>query len=365
MKRASVSQYCVGSDCPVREAMRVLDAGGLGIVLVTDAERRLLGTITDGDIRRSLLGNVSLDLPAREFVAKTRNPLYPDAVWARSGTERAALLHLMHERTLRHVPLLDEQGRVVDLAVLDDLVPDEEPQLQALIMAGGFGTRLRPLTVDTPKPMLPVGGRPLLEHTIESLRVAGIDKVHLATFFRADKVVDHFKDGSDFGVAVEYLKEERPMGTAGALGLLEPPTKPMLVMNGDILTGVDFRKMFAFHRQHRAALTVGVRKYEMSVPYGVVECDGADVRRIVEKPTYTSFVNAGIYLLEPRAFEFVPRSLGEGELFNMTDLIGILIARGDTVASFPIHEYWLDIGKPEDYAQAQADVAIRELAGRP
>lgn len=364
MKRASIHQYCVGSECLVREAMRVLDAGGLGIVLVTDGERRLLGTITDGDIRRALLGNQSLDLAAGEFVARKRNPLYPDAVWARVGTDRADLLHLMHERTLRHVPLLDEQGRVVDLAVLDDLLPDDEPQLRALIMAGGFGTRLRPLTVDTPKPMLPVGGRPLLEHTIESLRVAGIDKVHLATFFRADKVVDHFKDGSEFGVSVEYLKEERPMGTAGALGLLDPPKEPLLVMNGDILTGVDFRKMYSFHRQHQAALTVGVRKYDMNVPYGVIECDGVVVQKIVEKPTYTSFVNAGIYLLEPRVFEFVPRALRDGEIFNMTDLIGILIARGDTVVSFPIHEYWLDIGKPEDYARAQAD-AERELVGRP
>jgi len=340
---------------PLRDAIQALDAGGLGIILVTGEGRRLLGTITDGDIRRAILAGRSLELTAGEFLAEKHNPVYPEPVSAPVGTRRAALLRLMRQRTIQHLPLLDAAGGVADLVTLNDLIPDRSQPLQAVIMAGGLGTRLRPLTDDTPKPMLPVGGRPLLERTVARLREAGVRQVSVSTFFRADKVAEHFKDGSEFGVAVEYVCEDRPLGTAGALGRMPAPTAPLLVMNGDILTTVDFRAMHEFHREHDAVMTVGVRKYDFSVPYGVIECDGVNVRSLTEKPTYSSFVNAGIYLLEPLAFQYVPKDLPAGETFNMTDLIYRLLEAGHAVVSFPIHEYWLDIGQPADYERAQDD----------
>lgn len=355
MTASRVEQTCIRPGVPIRDAIRTLDTGGVGIVLVIDEQRRLLGTITDGDIRRALLGGRSLDVTAGEFLRQKQNPVYPEPVSAPAGSTRSALLRLMRRRTIQHLPLIDAEGRVTDLVTLNDLIPERSQPLQAVIMAGGLGTRLRPLTDDTPKPMLPVGGRPLLERTVARLREAGVRRVSVSTFFRAEKVLEHFKDGSDFGVDLEYVCEDRPLGTAGALTRIPVPSAPLLVMNGDILTNVDFRAMHEFHREHDAVMTVGVRKYDFSVPYGVIECDGVNVRSLVEKPTYSSFVNAGIYLLDPMAFRYVPKHIASDAKFNMTDLICSLIEAGHAVVSFPIHEYWLDIGQPGDYEQAKDD----------
>jgi NDP-sugar pyrophosphorylase family protein len=223
--------------------------------------------------------------------------------------------------------------------------------IAALIMAGGLGMRLRPLTDDTPKPMLPVGGRPLMERTVERLRRAGIRSVHVATHYKGEKIVDHFGDGNGFGVDLKYLTEDRAMGTAGALSMMPESTDTVLVINGDILTDVDFNAMRGFHRQYGAALTVGVRKYGVSVPYGVVEADGPIVRSLVEKPVVNFFVNAGIYLLEPAAVAYARTTP-----MDMTELINRLIEAGRTVVSFPVLEYWMDIGQHHDYIQAQDDM---------
>ncbi|USN98182.1 MAG: nucleotidyltransferase family protein [Phycisphaeraceae bacterium] len=342
------------------EAMRRLDTGGVGIVLVTDLGGELSGTLTDGDIRRAILGGRSLDVPVGEFLASKNNPVYPEPVCARIGWSRDRMLQVMQERRIRHLPVLDDDRRVVDLVLLEDLVDDPGEPLTAVVMAGGLGTRLRPLTTDTPKPMLPVGGRPLLERTIEHLRGAGVHDVVVSTRYKAEQVQAHFDDGRRFGVNVKYLTENRPLGTAGSLRLMDRPDGTLLVINGDVLTNVDFRAMRAFHSEHGAMLTVGVRRYEFSVPYGVVDCDGVQVAGLREKPTYTSFVNAGVYLLEPGVFDLLPDA--DGTPFNMTDLIGRLVEAGRAVVSFPIHEYWMDIGQREDYDKAQQDIAAG-LAG--
>jgi NDP-sugar pyrophosphorylase family protein len=225
-------------------------------------------------------------------------------------------------------------------------------------MAGGKGTRLHPLTKDTPKPMLRVGDKPLMEIILGQLKEAGIRKVHVSTHHRADKITRHFGDGRGFGVDLSYINEESPLGTAGALGLLDEADETTLVMNGDVLTEVDFRAMLRYHREQRAELTVAVRQYEVKVPYGIVECDGPMVRTLTEKPTMEFFVSAGIYLIEPS----VRRLFKRGERRDMTELIEALLAAGRPVASFPIREYWLDIGQHEDYRQAQD--AARRLRGR-
>jgi NDP-sugar pyrophosphorylase family protein len=221
-------------------------------------------------------------------------------------------------------------------------------------MAGGFGSRLHPITKDLPKPMLPIGDRPLMELTIRRLHRAGIRRINITTYFLPEKIIDYFGDGKPFGVEINYVKEESPLGTAGALGLMQVPKDPLLVINGDILTTMDFRAMLIYHRRHKADLTVAVRHYDIRIPYGVLECDSHRVRRLREKPTYSFFVNAGIYLLQPTVHRYIPNN--QRQRYDMTDLIETLIADGRAVVSFPVMEYWLDIGQHADYQQAQADL---------
>ncbi|MCD4824105.1 MAG: nucleotidyltransferase family protein [Phycisphaerae bacterium] len=340
----------------MQDAIRALDRGSVGIVLVVDSENRLQGTITDGDIRRALLTRSNaLELPAGEFVAEKHNEVYVIPVTVPQGSSHAAMLQLMHERVVSQLPVLDEQGRVLDLVIMDDLI-SPRPPMRALIMAGGFGQRLMPLTENTPKPMLSVGGQPLLEKTIKRLRDISIENITISTHFQAEKIRGFFGDGSELGLNIDYIHESHPLGTAGALGLMEPADEALLVMNGDILTSLDFNAMLQFHREHDAMFTMGVRQYDVEIPYGVVECDYPIITDLQEKPVFTFFINAGIYLLEPKAHQLVPRELPKGQKFNMTDLIHLIRRQGQPVCSFPIFEYWLDIGKHSDYVRAQQDV---------
>ncbi|MEZ0257978.1 MAG: nucleotidyltransferase family protein [Chthoniobacter sp.] len=325
-------------------------------MLAVDAEFLLLGTITDGDIRRGLLSGLSLSAPLAEILSRKTASEYATPATVKLNTPPTEILKVMAERSVRHIPVLDDDGHVVDLITADQLMP-REVITQAVIMAGGFGKRLHPLTENTPKPMLHVGNRPLLERTIEQLRLAGVQQVNVTTHFEPEKIREHFGDGERFGVNVNYVSEERPLGTAGALRLIEAKDKPLLIINGDILTNVDFGALLAFHNEHRADLTVGVREYDFQVPYGVIETEGVRVIGVNEKPVYKFFVNAGIYLLQPSLDQFIPKD----ERFDMTDLIGQLTAAGRTVVSFPIMEYWLDIGRLADYERAQEDVKSGKL----
>ena len=342
----------VNHDDSIRDVMTCIDRNAKGLALVVDEEHYLIGTVTDGDIRRAILAKVNLEEPITELLARKAGSPYPQPATAPVGTERAALLQLMQERSVRHVPLMDGDGHVVDLAMLDELLPEQVLPSRAVIMAGGFGTRLRPLTEELPKAMLPVGNRPLMERIVEQLCQAGIRRVSVTTHYMPEKIVKHFGDGSNFGVELSYVPEDRPLGTAGALGLMKAPQEPMLVINGDILTQVNFRAMLDYHREHKADLTVAVRKYDLDVPYGVVESDGSFVQGLTEKPSFSFFVNAGIYLLEPSVHSYIPH----GQHFDMTDLIQRLLEEKRPVANFPIVEYWLDIGLHADYKQAQEDI---------
>ncbi len=336
------------------EALPKLYLSHTGILLLCDGDGVLRGTLTDGDVRRAILKGVSFDLPCE--AAANMSP-----ITAPEGVDEGRALELMiHSRKvpLNQLPLVDDRGRVKGLLLKTDLVgsPAELP-LSAIIMAGGYGTRLRPLTEELPKPMLPVGGRPLLELTLARLREAGIKKVTVTTHYLPEKIMDHFGDGSDFGVEISYLAEEEPLGTAGALGLMDPPRGPVLVINGDILTQAAFPAMLEFHREHRAEMTVAVRQYALQVPYGVLECQGHRVCGLQEKPEYKFMVNAGIYILEPTVWALMPKA----GRFNMTDLIEKLMAKDRTVVSFPVVEYWLDVGQPGDYRRAQDDLKNGEI----
>jgi len=358
MTEAELQVLCISPAHSIRQATVCIDRGGHGIAIVVDEDTHLLGTVTDGDVRRAMLGSVDLNAPVSVLLARKADSPHPRPLTAPLGTPREILLRLMQERVLRQIPLLDEAGRVRDLALLTDLMPTQVLPLQAVIMAGGFGTRLRPLTEQLPKPMLPIGDRPLMERIIVQLREAGIRQVNVATHHQRERIIGHFGDGQAFGVELNYVNEDRPLGTAGALGLMPTPQGPLLVINGDILTQVDLRAMVAFHQEHRANMTVGVRQYSLQVPYGVIECDGPYVQRMTEKPQLRFFVNAGIYLLEAT----VHRYIRADQRFDMTDLIQCLLDDNQSVVSFPIHEYWLDIGEHHDYAQAQEDVENGRIA---
>ena len=336
----------------IKEAIACIDQGQKGIVLVVDEDQKLLATITDGDIRRAILAGHQLDETLSRLIDRTDKSAPSKPVTARLDAKRTDLLQLMQEHAIRQIPLLDADGRVAGLVTLAELMPDQFLPLQAVIMAGGSGTRLRPLTEELPKPMLPVGDRPLMEVIIDQLRQSGIGRVNVTTHYLPEKITNYFGNGENFGVELNYVSEDRPLGTAGSLGLIDRPEETLLVINGDILTKVNFRTMLNYHHENEADITVGVRKYELQVPYGVVECEDHRVCHLKEKPSLSFFVNAGIYMLEPRVIQHIPND----QHYDMTDLIERLIQRGGSVISFPIVEYWLDIGEPSDYARAQEDV---------
>ena len=358
MSGETLSSYCIGMQDTVSSAIAAVDRSGrVSIALIVNEQGRLLSTISDGDIRRGILQNISLDSPVSELLPiKARTP-HPVPVTAPVGTDSATLLRMMQELSVRQIPLLDSEGRVKDVVILADLLPQVFAPLQAIVMAGGEGLRLRPLTNDVPKPMLPVGGKPLMEHIILKLRDTGIEKIDVATCYQSEKIKNYFGNGVAFGVSINYVDESKPLGTGGVLGLIEKPKHTVLVINGDILTDVDFKSMLLYHQEHRADLTVAVRRYEIQVPYGVVECEGTSIRKLKEKPQLPLLVNGGIYLLEPSVYDFIVPN----ESLNMTELISRLLASARNVVSFPIREYWLDIGQHDQYQQAMNDARDGKL----
>ena len=346
-----LSAIIVAPSASIRDAIACMDGNNAKVALVVDSESRLLDTVTDGDVRRALLAGETLDAPVT--VLRDRKVTSPHAkpITAPTQSSHSALLRLMQDGGVRHIPLTGDGDRVVGLVTLDELLPTDDLPVRALVMAGGYGTRLRPLTEDLPKPMLPVGDRPVLELIVEQLRHAGIKKVHLSTHYKAEIIEQHFRDGDGFGVDIEYVEEHAPLGTAGAVGLIETTDLPLLVINGDIVTRVDFQAMLDFHQEHRAAMTVAVREHQLQFPYGVVDIDGTEVVGIREKPVMRQFINAGIYLLNPEVCRFIP----PGQPYDMPDVIDRLLKEHLSVVSFPVHEYWLDIGHHPDYQQAQVD----------
>jgi dTDP-glucose pyrophosphorylase/CBS domain-containing protein len=329
----------------IAEAIAQLDKAGTGALVLCNADRMLFGLLTDGDIRRAILRGVSLESPCEDIAS-----LEPLTV--NSSTCATEALELMVKNDINHLPVVDAAGRVIKFLLRRNLAQRGGTGLSAVIMAGGYGKRLLPLTEQVPKAMLPVGDKPLLERTIQQLRRSGIRDISLTTHYLPESIVQYFGDGSAFGVRLNYLKEDYPLGTAGGVKLMKRTENPFLVINGDIITGVPFQEMLNFHRKHHALLTVGVRKYDVEVPFGVVALDEVHVNHIREKPSFNFFINAGTYLLEPEVCDFIPT----GQRFDMTQLIQRLIEAGKVVVGFPIMEYWLDIGRHEDYAKAQEDV---------
>ena len=330
----------------IENAIKIMDNAGLGVLLICGDDQFLIGILTDGDVRRALMKRISFKNPCEQIAEK--NPL--TAVEGITPVEALNIMDHGRRFLINRLPILDKKNRVVDLWLRSDLIAGENNiDLQAVVMAGGFGKRLKPLTDDLPKPMLPMGDKPMMEHIIDQLREASVKDIRVTTHFMPEKIKDHFGNGENFGVKIDYVPEEKPLGTAGAIGLMPKPDTTSLVINGDIMTGVDFRAMLEYHRMHNADITVGVRKFEIQVPYGVLKTDESKITGIDEKPVLDFFVNAGIYLLEPSVHKLIPKN----ERFDMTDLIESVISQEGSVISFPILEYWFDIGRLEDYQTAQ------------
>ena len=344
-----IRTLCVFPDTTIREAIAKADSNRCGIVLVVEEDQKLVGTMTDGDVRRAILADISMDEPVSTLLARKQTTRYAQPITAPLGASQDELFRILRKHNILHLPIVDSNQRVTSLVTLHDFLPSKGLGLQAVIMAGGLGERMRPLTDDLPKPMLPIGDRPLMENIVDQLREAGIHQVNISVNHQSNKITTHFGDGSQFGMDITYVTEEQPLGTAGALGLMDRPKETLLVMNGDILTELDFGAMLEYHREQGAELTLAVQTYDFQVPYGVIDCDGPAVRRLTEKPLLKYLVNAGIYLLEPDVHEIIPN----GQRFDMTDLIQRLLDENRPVAAFPIHEYWIDIGRHEDYIQAQ------------
>ena len=338
-----LKQVIISPQTPISEALPILNRTETDLLLLCKNDCKLVGTLSCGDIRRAMLEGVSFNEPCLKVA--DLNP-----ITASSQVSHSEARYLMNG-TVSYLPLVDAEGRVVNLLLHHDSLEEDILPLSAVIMAGGFGTRLRPLTNNLPKPLLPIGGRPIMELIVEQLRDAGIRQFIVTTHYLPEKIMKHFGDGRSFGIDITYISEDTPLGTAGALGLIEHPNRPLLVINGDILSKLDFRAMWSFHRAYQAALTVAVRQYEYQVPYGVMESEGPYLRGLSEKPRLNFLVNAGIYLLQPAVLRHIP----VGQRFDMTDLIKLLLHSGQPVVNFPIIESWLDIGQHADYRQAQKD----------
>ena len=341
----SWEQVLVSPQTSLRDALAVIDRTGSQIALVVDNDRNLLGTLSDGDVRRALLKGIALTDPVRPA-------MYTSPTIARDTEDQASVLAKMRRQGIHQMPIVDGQGRVVGLEIYVDYFDTPKRSNWVVIMAGGRGTRLGELTRDVPKPMLQVGSRPLLETIVRHVAEQGFERIYLAVNYKADQIEAHFGDGAAWGTDIRYLREDQPLGTAGALTLLpETPQQPVVVTNADLLTKEDFAHMVERHVEAGADATMAVRPYEMQVPFGVVRERDGHIESIDEKPLQRFVVSAGIYVLSPPALAMVPR----GQHFDMPTLFDALIARGLRARCHHVRSYWLDIGRMPDYERANID----------
>ncbi len=343
-----LEQSLIPPDMGLRTVIQHLDTNDPKIALIVDDRRVLLGTVTDGDVRRAILRGLPLEAPVTELM-NAQPRVLP------FGQDRSEVLAYLQREKLKHLPIVDFANRAVDLITLDELLKPRSRDNWVVLMAGGKGMRLRPLTENTPKPMLEVGGRPILETIIRRCATAGFDKFFLSVNYQADVIKDHFGDGKALGATIEYIEEAEPLGTAGPLTLLPDigTSSPLVVMNGDILTKVDPAQIVAYHVENAATATMAVREYELQVPYGVIDLDNNQISAIREKPLERYFINAGIYALDVAAIRHLPPR----GAFDMPDLFQRLHGAGHKTLAYPIREYWVDIGQMDDYQRANLEFA--------
>ncbi len=331
----------------IKEALILIDKGSMQIALIVDENDKLLGTLTDGDIRRGLIKGLGLNDSIKTIIFKTPTV-------AKISDTKEEILQIALAKKLHQIPIVDENGKVLGLQQINELLKPGNKINKVVLMVGGLGTRLRPLTENTPKPMLEVGNKPILQTIVEKFSQYGYTNIIMCVNYKSDVIQNYFGDGSKFGVSIEYVSEEQRMGTAGALSLLKKkPEEPFFVMNGDLLTNVNFEHLHDYHLANNSIATMCVREYDFQVPYGVVKIDDSKIISIEEKPIHKFYISAGIYILSPEILKYIPSC----EFYDMPTLFDKLINKNQNVRSFPLREYWLDIGRIEEYKKANEEYA--------
>ena len=344
MTSANWQKMIVSPKTSVLDALKVIDSTGHHSALVVNSDGQLVGMITDGDVRRAILKNI----PLTKAITAVMNPK-PHS--ARVGTSTTRMVEMMRQLSIRQLPIVDERMRIVGVHFLEALNATTRFDNPVILMAGGEGKRLYPLTKDCPKPLLKLGEKPILQHIVENFVAQGFHRFLMSVNYRAEMIENHFGNGGDFNCKIEYLKETQPLGTAGSLSLVGSLDLPAIVMNGDILTKTNFADLLNYHAQHEAAATMCVRPFELQVPYGVVSAVDDRISQIDEKPVHTFFVNGGIYVLNPEAFKFLDSDIA----IDMPHLFQRMIHSGLKVSPFLVREYWLDVGQFPDFERARQD----------
>ncbi|RLA83862.1 MAG: alcohol dehydrogenase [Epsilonproteobacteria bacterium] len=343
----NIQDIIVTKNTLLKDALRIIDKSSKQICLVLDNSKKLLGTISDGDIRRALLNNISLDDTVEKVYFK--NPTTVNI-----NDTKETILNICKIKKIHQIPVVDDDNNIVGLEILDELIGSTTKSNKVVLMVGGLGTRLRPLTETTPKPMLPVGGKPILQTIVEKFVSYGFVNIVMCIGYKSHVIQDFFNDGSKFGANIEYILEDKRMGTAGALSLLsdeQKPKEPFFVMNGDLLTNINFEHLLKFHEDNNSKATMCVREYDFQVPYGVVDIENGKIKAIDEKPVHKFFVSAGIYMLDSSCLTLIPND----EFYDMPTLFEKIIDIKENTISFPLREYWLDIGRMDEYEKANRE----------
>ena len=341
----NIEDITVKDSISILEVMKIIDESSKQIAIVIDENNKLLGTISDGDIRRALLKNIPLTESVKEIYFKTPTV-------ASINDSREEIINICKVKKIHQIPIVDSKGNLVGLEILDELISKEKKLNKVVLMVGGLGTRLQPLTENIPKPMLEVGNKPILQTIVEKFAEYGYLNIVMCINYKSHVIKDYFGDGAEFGVNIEYVSEKDRMGTAGALSLLkDKPQEPFFVMNGDLLTNANFEHLHNFHISNNSIGTMCVRDYDFQVPFGVVSIKDTKILSIDEKPKHKFFVNAGIYMFDPEILEYIPKN----EFYDMPTLFKKLIDKNKKVISFPLREYWLDVGRIEEYEKANLE----------
>lgn len=336
--QSSWKETLIPIDSNIQQAIHSLEVSGMQIVLVVSNNNELIGTLTDGDIRRAFLKGAKLDDPIERVINRTPLVAPPEV-------GRNLILKVMQANKIFQIPVVDHDGKVLDLYVWDSVNSTGSLENIMVIMAGGRGTRLAPFTENCPKPMLEVGGKPMLEHIIERAKESGFRKFIISLYYLGHMIEDYFKDGNKWGVNIEYLKEASPLGTAGCLSIMQTrPNSPFVVTNGDVLTDISYRDILEFHNTHHASATMAVRQHELQNQFGVVNIKGIEIEGFEEKPTYVSHINAGIYVINPDVLSMLDKE----RYCDMPTLFSQARNLGKRTIVYPMHEPWLDVGRPAD-----------------
>lgn len=342
----NINKLFVYKNYSIRQTLEAIDSGARGIVLLVNEDRTLIGTITDGDVRRAILKGMSLEDSAENIV-------HYNPISVKQSMTREEVKDIFIKKAVKDIPIIDDSNKVIDLISINDILLPEGKKNPVIIMAGGLGTRLKDLTKEIPKPMLRVGKDPMLQHIINNFKQYGYNKILLSVNYKSEIIENYFQDGFAHGVKINYVKETKRLGTAGGIKLAKDYIDtPFFVINGDIFTNLNVENMMRFHIENKFDITVGTRKHSFQIPYGVIEAEDNGIKQLKEKPIIEYLINGGVYCLNPDLVNLIP----DNEYFEITDLINICIKNGKRIGSYEIQDYWMDIGRIEDYNKINKDI---------